>query len=139
MPELPEVEVTRQGLLPHLPGRRINKISWSDKPLRTAIPGKLLNRHVQGSEIVTIDRRGKYLLFRMTTRSTMIIHLGMTGKLTLLPADRPPAKHDHLCLLLDNRKELRLNDSRRFGSIAVWPPAEAGRSGGAARARRGSG
>ncbi|MDW7772988.1 MAG: bifunctional DNA-formamidopyrimidine glycosylase/DNA-(apurinic or apyrimidinic site) lyase [Desulfobulbaceae bacterium] len=127
MPELPEVEVTRLGLLPHLPGRKIKEIRWSDKPLRTAMPEKLLKQHIRGIAIETIDRRGKYLLFRMVNNSTMLIHLGMTGKLTLLPAGGPPAKHDHLCLLLDDGQELRFNDSRRFGSIAVWPPAETDR------------
>lgn len=124
MPELPEVEVTRRGLLPFLPGRRIEKISWSNKRLRTPTPRKLLLQYIRGEKIGTIDRRGKFLLFRMKNKSNMIIHLGMTGKLALLPAGTPRAKHDHLCLLLDNGKELRLNDSRRFGSIAVWPPAE---------------
>jgi formamidopyrimidine-DNA glycosylase len=54
----------------------------------------------------------------------MIIHLGMTGKLSLLPAGSQRAKHDHLRLFFDNGMELRLNDSRRFGSIAVWSPAD---------------
>ena len=127
MPELPEVEVTRLGLLPFIPGRRIAKISWSNKRLRTATPGKLLLQYIQGERVEIIDRRGKFLLFRMMNKSNMIIHLGMTGKLALLPAGTPRAKHDHLRLLLDNGKELRLNDSRRFGSIAVWPPAESTR------------
>lgn len=125
MPELPEVEVTRLGLLPHLPGRRIEKIAWSNKRLRCPIPRKLLTRYIQGKKVETIDRRGKFLLFRMENRSIMIIHLGMTGKLTLLPAVNPRVKHDHLRLLLDGGTELRLNDSRRFGSISVWPPNEA--------------
>ena len=55
----------------------------------------------------------------------MIVHLGMTGKLSLVNRNEPTAVHDHLRLLLDNGTELRFNDARRFGSITVWPPAEA--------------
>jgi len=125
MPELPEVEVTRLGLLPHLSGRRVTKISSSGKRLRSPVPRKLLSEHVLGKTIVTIDRRAKYLLFRMQGGSTMVIHLGMTGKLGLIASQVPPAPHDHLRLLLDDNMELRFNDSRRFGCINVWAPPEA--------------
>jgi len=126
MPELPEVEVTRRGLLPHLPGCLVEKITWSDKNLRLPIPGKHLTAWIQGKKVRSIDRRAKFLLFRMAGGGTMVVHLGMTGKLALMPAGSPEAKHDHLCLLLDNGMELRLNDSRRFGSITVWSPDESG-------------
>ena len=125
MPELPEVEVTRRGLLPYLPGRRITKISSSGKRLRLPLPRKLLAGHVLDNTIITIDRRAKYLLFRMAGGSTLVIHLGMTGKLGLLPAHTPTAPHDHLRLLLDDGMELRLNDSRRFGCVMVWPSMDA--------------
>lgn len=125
MPELPEVEVTRLGLLPSLPGRQIEKVTWSSKRLRTAMPRKLLLQFIEGNRIKTIDRRGKFLLFRMVDKSTLIIHLGMTGKLSLLPAGKTRAKHDHLCLQLDKGNELRFNDARRFGSVTVWAPDEA--------------
>ena len=125
MPELPEVEVTRMGLLPHILGRRITKISHSGKRLRVPVPRKLLATNVLGNTIVTIDRRAKYLLFRIDNGSTLIIHLGMTGKLGLIPSREPPATHDHLRLLLDNGIELRFNDTRRFGSVMVWPFMEA--------------
>jgi formamidopyrimidine-DNA glycosylase len=127
MPELPEVEVTRLGLLPRLPGRRVDKITWSGRRLRLPIPRKLLTAHIRGAVIRTIDRRGKYLLFRMSGGSTMVIHLGMTGKLALLEGNTPPARHDHLRVLLNGGLELRFNDSRRFGSVAVWPPGESAR------------
>ena len=124
MPELPEVEVTRKVLLQDLPGCRVEKITWSNKRLRIPIPRKFLVRYIEGNRISTIDRRAKFLLFRMTNGSTMVIHLGMTGKIGLLSVGLPRARHDHLRLLLDSKKELRFNDSRRFGSIVVWPPAE---------------
>ncbi|WP_456473441.1 bifunctional DNA-formamidopyrimidine glycosylase/DNA-(apurinic or apyrimidinic site) lyase [Desulfolithobacter sp.] len=125
MPELPEVEVTRQGLLPHLPDRRVVRVSWSDKTLRFPIPGELLAREVSGQRIETIDRRAKYLLVRMSNRAVLVIHLGMTGRLGLFSANSPRERHDHLHLLLDNDLELRLNDSRRFGSVEVWPEKQA--------------
>jgi formamidopyrimidine-DNA glycosylase len=125
MPELPEVEVTRQGLLPTLPGCRIIKISRSGKQLRTEVSRQLLNRHLLGATIRTIDRRAKYLLFRLTSGATLVIHLGMSGKLSLVPATSPGARHDHLCLSLDTVMELRFNDARRFGSVLLWPAAEA--------------
>lgn len=125
MPELPEVEVTRQGLLPALPGCRITRISRSSKRLRAEVSRQLLNRHLLGATIRTIDRRAKYLLFRLTGGATLVIHLGMSGKLSLVPATTPRARHDHLCLSLDTDMELRFNDARRFGSVLLWPAAEA--------------
>jgi formamidopyrimidine-DNA glycosylase len=125
MPELPEVEVTRRGLLEQLPGRTIIELTCSAHRLRTEIPRRLLREHLAQQQILTIDRRAKYLLVRMVSGTVLVIHLGMTGKLGLMPQATVRHKHDHLVLLLDNARELRFNDSRRFGAIAVWPAAEA--------------
>jgi formamidopyrimidine-DNA glycosylase len=125
MPELPEVEVTRQGLLPHLLGRRIITVKWSSKRLRLPMPRKLLHESIQGNRITAVDRRAKYLLIRMQDGCVLIFHLGMTGKLGMFPAAAPKAIHDHLRLRLDNDMELRFNDVRRFGSITVWPAEQA--------------
>ena len=125
MPELPEVEVTRQGLLPHLLHRRILTIKWSSNRLRLPIPRKLLHESIQGNRITAIDRRAKYLLIRMQDGSVLVFHLGMTGKLGMFPAAAPRVPHDHLRLLLDNEIEMRFNDVRRFGSITVWPAEQA--------------
>jgi formamidopyrimidine-DNA glycosylase len=125
MPELPEVEVTRQGLLADLPGRTVVHISWSGHRLRAAIPCRLLLEHILGREILTIDRRAKYLLLRMMGGSVLVIHLGMTGKLALVGRNTAPHKHDHLVMSLDSVRDLRLNDSRRFGTLIVWPAAHA--------------
>ncbi len=125
MPELPEVEVIRQGLLPELPGRRIMQSSWSNKRLRLPMPRNNLKHHINGQQIVTIDRRAKYLLLRLANRAVLVIHLGMTGRLTLVSGAMPRERHDHLRLLLDSGLELRFNDARRFGCIMVWPPTEA--------------
>ena len=126
MPELPEVEVTRRGLLPHLPERKIIAIHWSDKRLRQGIPRKLLQENITNNTIASVDRRAKYLLIRMEDGCVLVFHLGMTGKLGIFPASAPQAKHDHLRLLLDNSLELRYNDVRRFGSIIVWPADKSG-------------
>jgi formamidopyrimidine-DNA glycosylase len=125
MPELPEVEVTRLGLLPHLLQRRIIAVSWSAKKLRLPIPRKLLRTCIHNNLITAIDRRAKYLLIRMQDGSVLVIHLGMTGKLGMFQTKSRKAVHDHLCLRLDNGMELRFNDTRRFGSIIVWPAEEA--------------
>lgn len=127
MPELPEVEVTRQGLLPHLPGRTVTAVFCSGKRLRQPMPVKLLKKEICGGAVASLDRRAKYLLVRMTGGSMLVMHLGMTGKLGVFPQTAARRTHDHLCLSLDNGMELRFNDARRFGSVAVWPGAEAAR------------
>ena len=125
MPELPEVEVTRRGLLAQLPGRKVVGVAASKHRLRTPIPIRLLNECILGNTFLTIDRRAKYLLLRMTGGAILVMHLGMTGKLTLMPRSTAPHKHDHLVLSLDNDNELCFNDSRRFGALLVWPAEEA--------------
>jgi len=125
MPELPEVEVTRRGLLSQLPGRTVVRISWSKHRLRTPMPRRLLREHILGREIRTIDRRAKYLLLRTSEGAVLVIHLGMTGKLGLMAGTTARHPHDHLVLSLDDARDLRLNDSRRFGAVLVWPAAEA--------------
>jgi len=125
MPELPEVEVTRQGLLAQLPGKIVRQVSCSKFRLRQSMPRRLLNSEIVGQQIQTVDRRGKYLLVRMASGAIMVIHLGMTGKLGLIESGTPRHKHDHFIMSLDTGPELRFNDSRRFGCIAVWPASEA--------------
>ncbi len=125
MPELPEVEVTRRGLLTKLPGNNIHSLWWSGKNLRTPIPFQLLKDVLTGNTFITIDRRAKYLLFRLQDGAVLVIHLGMTGKLSFLPFREPKDKHDHLSIRVDNEMELRFNDTRRFGNIALWPVKDA--------------
>ena len=125
MPELPEVEVTRRGLLSDLPDRLVTAIRCGRLRLRAPLPAALLRTHIAGQRITTIDRRAKYLLFRMESGAVLVAHLGMTGKFGVMAADAPLHKHDHLVLVLDNGLEVRYNDSRRFGSISVWPAARA--------------
>ena len=125
MPELPEVEVTRRGLMDHLPGRTVVAITVSGHRLRTSMPSRSLHEHILARRILTLDRRAKYLLVRMDSGAVLVIHLGMTGKLGLLDGGEPRHRHDHLILTLDNGHQVRLNDSRRFGAVMVWSAATA--------------
>jgi formamidopyrimidine-DNA glycosylase len=122
MPELPEVEVIRQGLMPHVVGREIVSVACSNKKLRLSIPQKELGRWLKGGRITAIKRRGKYLIFLLESGAAMIVHLGMTGRLGIFPADAPPALHDHVVFALQDGMQMRYNDVRRFGFIRVLSP-----------------
>ncbi|MBU0674409.1 MAG: bifunctional DNA-formamidopyrimidine glycosylase/DNA-(apurinic or apyrimidinic site) lyase [Proteobacteria bacterium] len=122
MPELPEVEVVCQGLIKHLPDRQILSFRQSGKSLRKPIPTALIRRWVVEETILSVRRRAKFILLDMANASTMILHLGMTGRLGLFPWDSRLLVHDHACWRLDNGLELRLNDTRRFGLIHCLPP-----------------
>lgn len=126
MPELPEVEVMRRSIRPHLLGRKVLDVAASDKKLRQPIPLDGLRRELPGKTIVEIGRRAKFLQIQLDSGAMLIIHLGMTGNLAFLPVGAPLAKHDHLRLALDNGSELRYSDSRRFGLIHMLSAGEAG-------------
>lgn len=123
MPELPEVETTRRGLLPHVVGRRIRDVVVRNPNLRWPVPRKLRER-ARGEKVLAIRRRGKYLLFD-TRHGHLLVHLGMSGRLTLVPEGTPPRKHDHVDVSLEGAGTLRLTDPRRFGAV-LWleSPAE---------------
>jgi formamidopyrimidine-DNA glycosylase len=116
MPELPEVEIVRRGLLPHLRGRKVHAVLARHESLRYPLPREL-GRTLAGRILRGIDRRGKYLLLRFD-HGTLIVHLGMSGSLRLLPRAAPAGKHDHLDLVF-GRWLLRLRDPRRFGAV-LW-------------------
>ena len=117
MPELPEVEVTRRGIEPHLAGRRIAGATIRNPNLRWPVP-RNLGSMLAGLKIREVTRRGKYLLLDCG-KGTLILHLGMSGSLRLLPIPMPPEKHDHFDLILNDGSILRLKDPRRFGAI-LW-------------------
>ena len=123
MPELPEVEVVCQGLAPHLPGRVITGSRASGLRLRLPLPLAAINERVCGQMVSRVFRRAKFVVVAVG-EAWLVIHLGMTGRLGIFPGDAPAAKHDHLCLSLDNGMELRFNDARRFGSVQLFSPAE---------------
>ncbi|MCU7915450.1 MAG: bifunctional DNA-formamidopyrimidine glycosylase/DNA-(apurinic or apyrimidinic site) lyase [Candidatus Thiodiazotropha sp. (ex Gloverina cf. vestifex)] len=117
MPELPEVETTRRGIAPHLTGARINGVIIREPRLRWPIPDEL-PKLLKGRKILSVSRRGKYLLIGFH-HGTLLIHLGMSGSLRILNADTSPQKHDHFDLRLSGDQCLRLRDPRRFGAV-VW-------------------
>ena len=117
MPELPEVETTRLGLLPRLQGRFLTSIVVRNPRLRWPVPDDLEAR-LQGQSLKSLDRRGKYLLFDFGS-VTQLVHLGMSGSLRFTQPDEPAALHDHIDWLFDDGTILRLRDPRRFGAV-LW-------------------
>ncbi|MGZ8203589.1 MAG: bifunctional DNA-formamidopyrimidine glycosylase/DNA-(apurinic or apyrimidinic site) lyase [Burkholderiales bacterium] len=117
MPELPEVETTRRGLAPHLVNQHIRTAVVRNAALRLPVP-RALARRVAGATIERVERRGKYLLFDCG-RGTLIVHLGMSGRLWLVDACVPADRHDHFDLVLENGRAVRLRDPRRFG-LVLW-------------------
>jgi formamidopyrimidine-DNA glycosylase len=115
VPELPEVETTRRGIEPHVVGRRITNLLVHDRRLRWPVDLRMIAA-VAGAAIHRAGRRAKYLLIE-TEAGTLILHLGMSGSLRVLPAATPRIAHDHLDIELDSGQTLRFNDPRRFGSL----------------------
>lgn len=115
MPELPEVETTRRGIEPHLVGRRVAGLAVREPRLRWPVDPRI-GGIVAGQRISGVDRRAKYLLIRMQS-GTLMLHLGMSGSLRIVPGDAPLRTHDHLELALEDGHRLRFNDPRRFGSL----------------------
>jgi formamidopyrimidine-DNA glycosylase len=130
MPELPEVETVARGLRQAILGRRIlsvtlGKTDFIDDPAA-------LEQHLPGRQIEAVERYGKFMLLRLSALdgatlvsgngdaapASLLVHLGMTGQIAPSPAGKPLEKHTHVCLLLDDGRELRYTDARRFGRIA---------------------
>ena len=120
MPELPEVETTKNGLEPHIIGVCIKQVNIYKRQLRWPIPLEL--KHLEGQKSHAISRRAKYMLWHFET-GTVIMHLGMSGNMRILPQASPLKKHDHFEVIFDNHMALRFNDPRRFGAI-LWQPVE---------------
>jgi formamidopyrimidine-DNA glycosylase len=135
MPELPEVETVARGLRRAILGRRIvsvtlGKTDFIDDPVA-------LEEHLPGRQIEAVERFGKFMLLRLSATAagdrvptngddvsaSLLVHLGMTGQIAPIPASQPRAKHTHVCLLLDDGRELRYTDARRFGRIAYLTEA----------------
>ncbi len=117
MPELPEVETTRRGLLPYVLGRAIARVEVREPRLRWPV-AKQLPRALADVRIGSLERRGKYLLFG-TDAGTLLVHLGMSGSLRYLPTLSTPGTHDHIDVHFDGGGALRFNDPRRFGSFML--------------------
>lgn len=121
MPELPEVEVTCRSVRPYAAAQQFSKIIIRQRQLRWPIRPDLA-QILKNQTIVSINRRAKYILFTCTN-GTLIVHLGMSGKLSVLLSNVLANKHDHVDFILHNGYVIRYTDPRRFGSI-VWTTAD---------------
>ena len=113
MPELPEVETTRRGIEPHIVGKRVKALHVRQPKLRWPIPDAI--HAAEGKKLKSVERRGKYLLFRFSN-GTIIAHLGMSGSMRITAPGEPPMFHDHVDLECSDGTTLRYCDPRRFGA-----------------------
>jgi formamidopyrimidine-DNA glycosylase len=128
MPELPEVETVRRGLEPVLAGRRIVRAELRRPDLRWPFPSRMAER-LQGAMVAGLRRRSKYLLADLDTGETLIVHLGMTGRMLVsgtmlgdfVHDHAPVQKHDHVVLEVEGGARVTFNDARRFGAMDLWP------------------
>jgi formamidopyrimidine-DNA glycosylase len=131
LPELPEVETVRRGLEPVLSGRVIVRAEVRRPDLRWPFPPRLAER-LTGRRVAALRRRSKYLLAELDGAETLILHLGMSGRLLVSGAQvgafhhphPAPEKHDHVVLDVEGGARITLNDARRFGALDLWPTAE---------------
>jgi formamidopyrimidine-DNA glycosylase len=126
MPELPEVETVRRGLALKISGRRIVRVELRRPDLRRPFPPALAER-LDGAQIGALGRRGKYILIELDADGVLLLHLGMSGRVTVGNAALPAAPHDHMVLTLDDDTVIRFNDPRRFGLIDYVRRGEAAR------------
>ena len=115
MPELPEVETSRRGIEPHVVGQEIVDVTIRERRLRWPV-SRDIDTRLPGQTINSVDRRAKYLLIN-TTGGTAILHLGMSGHVSIVDRDTPAGIHDHVDIGLASGCALRLRDPRRFGSL----------------------
>ncbi|ABL02109.1 DNA-(apurinic or apyrimidinic site) lyase [Candidatus Ruthia magnifica str. Cm (Calyptogena magnifica)] len=115
MPELPEVEITKRGLVPLIINQEVSRVILHRENLRWAIPKNLITI-LANQKIKTIKRRAKYLLIKFEA-GTLIIHLGMSGSIKVVDIKTPLLKHEHFELQFNNGTSMRLNDPRRFGAV----------------------
>jgi len=122
MPELPEVETVRRGLATRMEGKRLVRVEQQRDTLRWPLPEKFGQR-LTGRLIERIDRRAKYLLFRLDDGQTLIGHLGMSGRMYLAApgAIAELTAHDHLRFHTEDGWAITFNDARRFGMMDLWP------------------
>jgi formamidopyrimidine-DNA glycosylase len=130
MPELPEVETVRRGLLPVMEGQKIDQAQVNRPDLRFALPVNMAAR-LTGQVVQTLRRRSKYILADLSSGETLLIHLGMSGRMLISGAqlgqfhhDHPaPEKHDHVVLTMESGARVTFNDPRRFGAMDLMPTA----------------
>ncbi|WP_108483878.1 bifunctional DNA-formamidopyrimidine glycosylase/DNA-(apurinic or apyrimidinic site) lyase [Oceaniglobus ichthyenteri] len=131
MPELPEVETVRRGLAPIMEGAVIARAHVNRPDLRWPFPARMADR-LSGQRIVRLGRRSKYLLADLSSGETLIVHLGMSGRMQVSGStlgtfhhDHPaPQKHDHVVFDMEGGARVTFNDPRRFGAMDLWPTAD---------------
>jgi len=136
MPELPEVETVRRGLIPELEGKLIVRAVQNRPDLRWPLPERFADR-LTGKRVERIGRRGKYLLLDLDSAETLIVHLGMSGRFLLhaggevrkgavfhKAVDANSGKHDHVVIDIEGGARAVFNDARRFGAMDLWPTDE---------------
>lgn len=117
MPELPEVETTKNGIKPHLLGRIVESVVIRQANLRWPVPTEIAV-NLKGRQIVGVSRRAKYILINFQ-HGTLIMHLGMSGSLRIVNDTKPHTEHEHVDIVLSDHLCLRYRDPRRFGTI-LW-------------------
>ncbi len=133
MPELPEVDTVRRTLEPFIVGRRIESVEINyGGIIKKPEPAEFI-RLVEGRVIRVIKRRGKYLLIQLDAEYTLVIHLRMTGQLTICERNSALSKHTHLIFRFENGRELRFVDVRKFGMVYLIPIGAWHEAGGLAR------
>jgi len=133
VPELPEVETVAGDLRGAVVGRRVEAvITGHAQVFRTQSP-EAFAAGLRGARVLSVSRRGKYLVLPLDTGDDLVVHLGMTGHLLVCAADAPLARHTHLRCRLDDGRELRFDDVRRFGRLLLGAPAALVASGAIAR------
>lgn len=118
MPELPEVETIRRGLEPLVKGRKVLEVTVRERRLRERVDSSSLER-LRGARWTGIRRRSKFLLLDTDAGWTLLVHLGMTGRLWVAETGRPRHAHEHVVIALQGGRELRFADARRFGLVRV--------------------
>ena len=128
MPELPEVETVRRGLIPVMEGQVIAEAQVNRPDLRFPLPERMAER-LTGQRVLTLRRRSKYILADLSSGETLLIHLGMSGRMLISGAvvgefhHAVPLKHDHVVLVMASGARITFNDARRFGVMDLMPTA----------------
>ncbi len=117
MPELPEVETTLRGIRPHVVEQEITAINVYNASLRWPIPTEV--NELAGHSVQNAYRRAKYLILELSNQQHLLLHLGMSGVIRVVPADTELEKHDHFEMVMADGLAMRLNDPRRFGCVLL--------------------
>jgi formamidopyrimidine-DNA glycosylase len=133
MPELPEVETVRRGLQPVMEGRVITRAEVNRPDLRWPLPNRMADR-LTGKWVLALRRRSKYILADLDSGETLLVHLGMSGRMLISGVmlgqfhhDHPaPQKHDHVVLHMEGGARITFNDARRFGAMDLMATAQTG-------------